>query len=158
MTEPGIHIEGMDALLAKIQTLKQLKQLRGTLLAAGAHVAGKLKEYPPASHRKQPFLSEKQRRYVFWAMGKGIIEIPYRRGQSPGSRNLKQQWTVVAESDMRVMVNNPTPYGPLVQGKDEQARYHQATGWPTDEGVAESEMDTVVEFVEKGLEEIVGQD
>src|SRR3990167_2905281 len=101
---PRLTLHGDEELLAKLKTLKQLRGLRGALLAGGAHVAGKMKEYPAARHGPQPFKTEKQRRYVFWAMARGIIQIPYRRGQSPGSRNLKQQGSVPAVSDSRVGV------------------------------------------------------
>ena len=152
---PSLSLRGDVELLAKLESLKQLRELRGTLLLVGAHVAGEMEKYPAASHRPQPFKTEKQRRGFFAKLRSGEIQVPYRRGQSPGSRNLKQQWNVTAASDTRVVISNPTPYGPLVQSAESQAYYHKQTGWPTDESVLKAEEGTVVKFFNDALIEIV---
>ncbi len=158
MAEPIIHIDGMEQLLAKIKSLEELRPVAGRIKAAAAHVKGKLMQYPSARHGRQPFKTEKQRRYFFYALNAGIIEVPYRRGQSPGSRNLKQSWAVAFYNEgLTAEIGNNAPYGPVVQGAAQQSQYHRDTGWQTDQDVAEQEMDTVVEYVKEGIDETLAQ-
>lgn len=155
-------IQGLDKLVRKIETLAEMKAVAGALLAAGAHISGQMKIYPPANRptRKsvygKSFVSDRQRRYFFWAKRKGLIQVPYRRGQSPGSRNLKQQWTVAAnESGLRVEIANSTPYGPLVQGQGRQTLYAKAIGWQTDAQVLERERPRVVQYLKSAIDDVL---
>lgn len=142
-----MRLEGLKELIAQVAALGRLEQITAALKAGGAHIAGKLRQYPPQRRGPQPFKTDKQRRYFFYAKAKGLIGVPYQRGSSPGSRNLKQLWTVEAESATRVVVGNNTPYGPYVQDRDRQSRYHRETGWLTTQGVAASETPAVSEYV-----------
>lgn len=153
MADP-LRIEGMDALLAKIATLQQLRMVEAGLLAGGAHMKTQMQKYPTqramtrASIYGSPFKSDKQRRFFFYALAKGMIQVPYRRGQSPGSRNLKQGWTVRSfNGGLSVEIGNAAPYGPLVQGQGRQSLYHKAAGWQTDEEVMDREGPAVIEYV-----------
>lgn len=146
-----------EKLLRKLKTLQELAPVTGALLAAGVHVAGKFSEYPPQSGltRKQvygqSFQSERQRRWFFAALKRGEIEVPYRRGSSPGSRNLKQTWTVRQVSPLVVEVGTNTPYAPYVQSSESQSRYHSMTGWRTDKDIMESERELIVGYVWKEI-------
>jgi len=126
------EIKGLDGLLGRLAKLSQLKELTGGLKLVAAHIIGILQKHPTVSRRSQPFKTQKQRRYFFWALREGKIEVPYRRGSSPGSRNLKQRWRVVVESPTRVVAENNTSYAALVHKAGSQAFYHKTTGWPTD--------------------------
>lgn len=142
-----MQLEGLKELITKVIALGQLERITAALKAGGAHLVSKLRNYPAQQRRPQPFKSDKQRRYFFYALRKGLIGVPYQRGSSPGSRNLKQLWTVEAESPTRVVVGNNAPYGPYVQDRERQSRYHQQTGWPTAQGVAASETPVVSDYV-----------
>lgn len=125
-------IEGLDALLSKLTKLSETRHLTNGLKLVAAHIVGILQKYPAVSRRPQKFKTAKQRRYFFWALKAGKIEVPYRRGASPGSRNLKQRWRVVVETPTRVVAENNSPYAVLVHKAGSQAFYHKVTGWQTD--------------------------
>jgi hypothetical protein len=161
---PEIVIKGMAELLAKLDRLGKPDVAKGAMLQAGAYVAGKMKEYPPTSHltRKavygKSFASTRQRKFFFWAMKSGKLQSPYRRGQSPGSRNLKQGWTVRALGDgLTVEVGNNAPYGPLVQGAGRQSLYHKASGWQTDQAVVDREAPAVVAYVKDAIDKALAE-
>lgn len=160
---PTLRIEGLDALLAKVDTLAKLEMVGGALLAGGAHISGAMQVYPPATRPTrasvygQAFQSDRQRRFFFAAMRKGLIQVPYRRGQSPGSRNMKQGWTVAASNNgLTVEIGNIAPYGPLVQGAGTQSRYMAAVGWRTEQAVLDREAPAVVELLHDAIEKAVG--
>lgn len=153
----GIRIEGVEPLLAKLKALEELRGVQGALLAAGAHVAGRFKEYPGqtrltrASVYGTTFVSEKQRRFFFAALARGEIEVPYRRGSSPGSRNMKQGWTVQALTPLSVEVGNNAPYAQFVHGAGAQSRYMRAAGWRTDQQILDAERGTVTQYVQEAI-------
>lgn len=103
--------------------------------------------YPPAAHRPQPFVSDRQRRGFFAKLNAGEIQVPYRRGFSPGSQRLGQSWNIRAISWHTVEVGNPATYGELVQSKDRQTRYHKTTGWNTVEAVADQKAEAITKKV-----------
>lgn len=159
MPDPVLQIDGMEALLAKIDRLAQSRAVAGALLAGGAHLKTAMQVYPNASRPTRasiygkPFQSRRQQRYFFYALKAGLIQVPYRRGSSPGSRNLKQQWTVQATNDgMTVEIGNNTPYGPLVQGQGRQSLYMKAVGWQTEKQVLAKEGPVVVAYVRTAIE------
>jgi hypothetical protein len=161
----ALRLQGYDELLRKLDSLAKLRRVEGALKAAGAHLSGKLKRYPAqkrmtrASMYGQPFKSDRQRKYFFYALRKGLIQVPYRRGQSPGSRNLKQQWTVETyNSGLTVEVGNATPYGPYVQGHGRQALYHYLGGWKTEWDVMSEEGEQVLGFVKRAVDETLAED
>ncbi len=88
-----------------------------------------LREYPPASGKKQPFKSAKQRKYFFAALRSGKMRIPY-----PRSGSLARNWKLSSIGGMRTItgrITNPRPYDKFVQGDDgDQAGYH-AGNWRT---------------------------
>ena len=86
-------------------------------------------KYPPkSSGKRMVFQSEKQRRWFFWALRTGEIEVPYRR-----TGTLGKSWTtdVRATSDsIRGVLGNVRPYAPYVQDEELQAQMHKGH-WPT---------------------------
>lgn len=149
-------IKGDKELMAKLAKLKDWSALSPTLTAMGVHIKGRISAYPMGNqHRPQPFVSEKQRKYFFWALREGLIEVPYRRGQSPGSEDLAQSWWTKSEGALKVLVGNDTSYGPLVQGPGTQTAYHQATGWKTTDDVVEEESEFVLNEIKKKVDQIL---
>lgn len=97
-----------------------------------------LAKYPGQTHAKQPFVSDKQRRYFFAALKKGAIEVPYRRTGGLGS-----DWTEQETGDGLTLTSNKT-YSDLVRTKGKQADYH-ASNWPSTDQIAEdSEADAAL--------------
>ena len=96
------------------------------IAAAIQHV---IAPYPPVSRRPQPFKSVRQRRGFFAALRRGRIEVPYRRGRSPGSETLGRRWNIRPLS-FGAVLENRARYAGLVHGKKgRQAAYHARTGW-----------------------------
>ena len=146
-------IIGDKALKRKLNSLADLKFLRPTMKQIGTHVKGKASKYPPVSRRPQPFKTPEQRRGFFYHLRKGDIEVPYRRGTSPGSETLDKKWTFRTDpKGTGVTIANNASYGPLVQGNDAQTDYHRGTGWKTTEQIAKEEEETVLKEVQKAVD------
>lgn len=149
-----IKVAGIDKLLAKLTQFPD--RIRANLRQAG-HEAGTeivetpgLGKYPPPYHAAQPFKSEKQRRFFFWALGEGIIDVPYRRGQSPGSQRLGTQFYVQSEPGsqyVEVTIGNRAGYAPHVIGEDQSA-YMAGGGWRKLREVAVEKTARIVEIFE----------
>jgi hypothetical protein len=95
---------------------------------AEKEVIPRLREYPPASRRPQPFRSAKSRRFFFAALRAGAITVPYRRTGDVGRR--------IGKDPFRggIRVNLLSSHAEIVRG-DGQAKYHKGT-WPTVEEIA----------------------
>ena len=149
-----IKIEGLTELLLQLKRVEQLERIKAAMRAAAVHLKGKIATYPGPGHRPQPFKTDKQRRGFFAKLKDGQIEVPYRRGASPGSQRLGTRWTIASRnSGLTQVIGNNASYGPLVQGPDKQTSYHATTGWRTTEQVVETERETVVNFLRKAVED-----
>jgi len=82
---------------------------------------GELPEYPAQAHRKADTdnWTDKQRRYFFWALREGIIQVPYRRTGTLGRRFTTEVKTAGAAVEGRIGTN--TDYAPWVVGPDRSA-------------------------------------
>lgn len=90
--------------------------------------------YPPAPGRPQPFKTAKQRRAFFAMVRNGQIRVPYQRTMA-----LFNGWQ---QSSDGFSLENNTKYAFLVQGgRNEQAKYHEETGWFTVERIADETME-----------------
>ena len=150
---PTITTNAAD-LIKQFTTLAQFKHLKARLKSAALYIKGKIAKYPGGdAHRAQPFKTDKSRRWFFANLREGNIEVPYRRGTSPGSEALGRKWTTKAKnSGFSYVVGNNVSYGPLVQGK-RQARYHAQTGWKTVDQVAAEEEQTVKDYILDGIKQ-----
>ena len=122
-----------------------------------AHLQDKIAKYPLGNqHRLQPFPTDRSRRFFFAALRASDIEVPYRRGQSPGSEKLGTSWTTSVSADGRTgRVGNDTTYGRLVQDRDRQTAYHKTTGWNTVQDVAKKEQAAVLKFFQIQYERLL---
>lgn len=127
----------------KLTRLQEKGIMQAALIVGAETLRRIMQEYPPESHRPQAFKTDKSRRYFFWALRKGKIEVPYRRGQSPGSESLKHRWTVTPVSD-GVEVRNNASYVRYVHSWESQAAYHKETGWKTDRQVITEDREKIV--------------
>ncbi|MCP4536248.1 MAG: hypothetical protein GY832_03805 [Chloroflexi bacterium] len=151
-----VRIEGLKALIERIETIEQLRHVLAALNAGALHIKEKIATYPPVPGRPQPFVSPKQRRGFFAHLRSEDIEVPWRRGISPGSQRMGARWTIKKSANgMRYSVGNNASYARLVQGPRLQTRYHATTGWQTTTQVAASEGPTVVALVREGLQKDV---
>lgn len=121
------------------------RTLRDT--AAGKHIGPALEHgarlfveivqvYPPEHHESRKavygvtFFTLKQQRFFFWALKNGIIEVPYRRGLSPGTQDMKNKWQVRVAGQFTYIAENAATYSSLVMGR-KQTLYHKRGDWKT---------------------------
>jgi hypothetical protein len=133
----------MAELLEKIDDLSKLTKTKAAIKQAAVFLEGKIKKYPKQSRRPNPMLrgnsakAQRMRAGFFARLRSGEIEVPYRRGLSPGSEKLGQSWNVRTESQgFRAIVGTGVSYAQLVQDSAEQTSYHRRTGWSTTKQVA----------------------
>ena len=124
---------------ADLQRLLSGKQIQNAMQAATKAAAAegqdRIARYPRPRRRKV-VMTDKQRRGFFARLRSGEIEVPYRRGSSPGSETLGRRWHVRLSGAVSHVLTNDASYAPLVHGADDQAAYHQGN-WKTDEGLAD---------------------
>lgn len=80
--------------------------------------------YPPQRHASQPFRSDRQRRWFFWALSSGVINVPYRR-----TGRLANSWSAKKRGWADWLLVNSASYASLVIGEDSQAGYHRGWWW-----------------------------
>lgn len=150
-------IKGDKELQAKFRKLSNPQELVPTLKAVAVDIKGAISKYPEGNqHRPQPFKTAKQRAFFFWALANNVIEVPYRRGQSPGSEDLGPSWTVKGmKGGLQQVVGNDTSYGPLVQDPNMQTTYHQETGWQTTDDVIEEKEKEALREIQKAVDRIL---
>ena len=155
-----IVIKGLDELVEKFDNIGSLKGVKAAMKNAGTHLKGEISRYPGRKHitiqQAGGWKSDKQRRWFFAALRSGEIEVPYRRGQSPGSEDLGQRWTVTTRNQgFTVIVGNNASYGPFVQAHDSQSRMMKVIGWKTDQQVLDENKHEVVGYLEDAIKKIV---
>ena len=132
----------------------QLNRVMGaTIGEAGKLVRNEARRYP-AQQSKGPvkWKSEKQRRWFFWALRTGQIQVPYRRG-GMRSEKLGDSWTVKTEigaGRFRAIVGPGASYAPYVQDAGRQAQIHRGN-WQTIQESARKMQVPVKRFIEKSL-------
>ena len=145
----GIKIEGLPPLQKIIKKVGSLAPVKKGLGKGAVHVKGKIADPPRVSRRPvAQFWTDQQRRGFFYYLNKGKIEVPYYRRISAGSEDLSHKWTVQSsKGGLEWKVGNNASYGPLVQDRDKQSRYHKETGWITTQAVVEDENRAVNQIV-----------
>ncbi len=146
-----IEIEGLDELIKKLTDLGKLSKVHAGMKAGLLHLKGKIAKYPARKHISIESLggwkSDKQRKWFFANLKAGTIDVPYRRGQSPGSEDLAAKWTTkYSEGKFEGAVGNNASYARLVQGA-KQTEMMKRIGWETVETVAKNETKRVQEYV-----------
>ena len=154
MTGASIKIEGLDKAIRKLERLGTMKPVERGLKVAAVDLKGKVAVYPPQKRMPQPFKTAKQRRYFFWALGEGKIEVPYHRGISPGSEALgrKSTWQVGRVKRLSITVGADVSYGPYVMDRHRQSRYMKAKGWHTIQDVAEDNKGRVAKIIKQSID------
>lgn len=90
-----------------------------------------LKHAPPYKYvsRKQAygqsFFTDRQRKWFFWSLNTGRLQLPYKRTGS-----LAAAWKR-GEGENSRYITNDAPYASLVQGDNTQSRHSKKIGWRT---------------------------
>lgn len=135
MTEIIITIDNEALAFFSAAPARLQRALRLGTEDAADHLMERMRTYPDQSTGKINFVSEKQRRFFFWALNEGIITVPYRR-----TRTLAKSWsrtvqTVPGGAVGEVGSNeNIAPYNRFVQDRTQQARIHRGN-WHTVQSV-----------------------
>lgn len=147
-SESYIKLEGFEELVKRLDVPGFRTVAKAGIRAGGAHLKKKFAEYPPKANRRMwPYMTPKAKRYFWWALGQGIIEVPYRRGSSPGSEKMGANWTVTTPNWYTATVGNKAKYAKYVMGdKEDQARYHQGIWQPASQ-IAAMELDDIMDKV-----------
>lgn len=148
MASPVIEVRGL-AELARRLDIGDFKNAVNAALIAGAETAKAIVATYPTQRvgRKQPFKTDKSRRWFFANLRSGKIRVPYRR-----TGNLGRKWTTASLKWNKVRIGNNTPYAQLVQHRKEQTRFHKAGKWRTTDDIAEQDEGKVVKEIERGIE------
>lgn len=157
MAEVPVTIVGLDKVIDQIDSIKQLEQAAGLMLAIGQHVKGKVDQYPPATEANSPrsFVSGGKNTWYErgygpkWARKDGSI------GGRKTSETLGRKWTISMRGGDEVVVGNNVSYGIYVQDEDNQADFHKRRGWKTAQQVAKEEEPTITRFIEDYLEKLL---
>lgn len=96
-------------------------------------VVPKLAQYPSPSGRKQPFVSDRSRKYFFAALRSGRIAVPYQRS---GDLGAPDNWEQSLSGDTLTLTSR-MDYSDLVRTKGKQATYFKKV-WLTDEQIAQA--------------------
>jgi hypothetical protein len=124
----GIEVQGLKELEAQLKKLPPAVQDLVTD-DANKYMLNVLRTYPAQKSisREQaygvPFFTDKQRRYFFWALGEGIISVPYRRTQE-----LRRGWKQVG-TGRKSFLANEVPYSPYMVDDKDQSRMAALGGW-----------------------------
>ena len=107
-------------------------------LAVGNYLLNALikQEIPPQKRVKRrdvygkPFQSNKQRRWFFWALKHGIIDVPYRRRGRHGG--ISTRWHIIQIGKgiaYKLNLQNDDPAAKYVYGDDTQNKLIGVIGW-----------------------------
>lgn len=131
-----INQGSVDSLFRKLDRIAAIEVLRAPMEASLLSLQADLTDYPPPPQRPYPKMlrTPKQRKYFFWALGKGIIKVPYTR-----TGKLGQSWTwkiTETGTGLRGTVGTNMSYAKWVQNEESQAMIHRSN-WPTDARVVD---------------------
>lgn len=116
-------------------------------MRAGAlHIKGVASSYPGVRRGSQPPKTDRQRRFLHWAVRNGVIGIPYRR-----TGRLARGWDIARVSAFSATVQNRVAHGPITQGAGSQAHYHSVTGWSTEKSIAAKEGAAIARLIEREI-------
>lgn len=97
--------------------------------AAALYVKGDASKYPGVKRKKvADKWTKKQRGYFFYALKKGLIDVPYTRGSSRRSERLMARWSIRAQGHTRIVGNNAS-YALLMHGRGKHQSFYHRNNW-----------------------------
>ena len=126
----------------RLGTSHMQQVLRRPMEASLLSLQDALTDYPGPPQRPYPKMlrTERQRRYFFWALKNGVIQVPYHR-----TGKLGQSWTwkiTTTGSGLQGQVGTNMNYAHWVQRQGTQARIHRGN-WLTDYGAVQQKRDEI---------------
>jgi hypothetical protein len=131
-----LDVDADDA-LRQLDKANYFRALRGGIAAALRDARTVVEDTPPQIRKPvAKYWTPKQRRWFFAALREGRIDVPYRRGISPGSQRITGQWKDSIEAGGTVgVLTNSVPYGKYLYDPAMQSKYH-AGNWKNTEEMA----------------------
>ena len=151
-----MKFEGLEPLIAKIDSLKELKTLANAIKTAAIYIRGKVATYPPATEANHPGGAGSQWYQRGW--GSKWISKAEKPGGRQSSENLGKSWTIQTQnSGFRAIVGTDTSYAPWLQDQPRQTQWARARGWQTVQQVEDREQGAVEDFVFEALQREVNR-
>jgi hypothetical protein len=143
----SINDNGTFAALAAMQNIAPLTNA----IAAGAeYLRDQVARYPTQfSHPHIPEWTDKQRKWFFWALRTGQIQVPYVRKGA-----LAASW-VVSVQGLTATVGTSLGYAPLVKS-ERMTMYHRITGHETVTFTAQQASPRIFTYFDAGVAQWVG--
>lgn len=120
-----------------------VREVSGRMVADIARDTVVFAQRQPAPPRgiKQPFKTDKQRRFFFSALRDGRITVPYQR---TGNLYINWRYSLIPGSELfRAEIYNNVPYRKWVQGYErEQSKFH-APRWNSQEKIEQAAADAM---------------
>jgi hypothetical protein len=144
MIEISMTVDGVKETIGHIQNIAGIQILRPPMEESVNLLLAYMQDYPGPPQRPYPQMlrTEKQRRYFFWALKNGLIQVPYvRRGK------LGQSWTTsvtASGNSLHGIVGTNLKYAVYVMNSQRQAVIHQQN-WRTDRMAIEANRAEIVE-------------
>jgi hypothetical protein len=148
-----VRVTGLDALQKKLNALGPAIRADCEIAVAN-YLVGQLvnKEVPPykkVSRRSVygvPFASDKQRRWFFFALSHGMIDVPYRRrGKSGG---VASQWHI-RQAKSGVWLYNDDPAAVWVYGDNTQNKLIGKIGWRTISAIVDAKRSNLNKVIDR---------
>jgi len=126
-----INQGSVDSLFRRLDRIAAVEVLRPPMEESLQILQDDLTDYPGPPQRPYPKMlrTAKQRRYFFWALKEGIIQVPYVR-----TGKLGQSWTYKITdtgAGLRGVVGTNMSYAKVTQNGESQAMIHRGN-WLTD--------------------------
>lgn len=152
------EINGLDELVAVIDRLGRDPgyELTPSMESAMRWIWGQLPEYPPKpqSGEASKYWTDKQRRWFFWAVKKGLISPSYKRRQSAGLGGSISTEVISQPGELIGVIGAGMPYAPFVIGASRQAPLHQGRWWILEDEV-EKNVEGAVAIIEMDIATIL---
>jgi hypothetical protein len=153
---PGMKIDilGVKELQAQLDKLP-VEAADEAITEVQDYMLNVLRMYPPknyvsrASAYGKSFQSDKQRRWFFWALNSGLINVPYRRTQT-----LSSGWHKVRSGIMGYIVNY-TPYAVFVMGERKQSRHEQMVGWKKPSEIIDERIEKIKKIIDEAAKKAI---
>jgi hypothetical protein len=135
-----------------LNNMRSLQPIAGALLTAAQILKREEALYPRSFPHKQPFATDASRRYFFWALKNGVINVPYRRTQA-----LANSWEVTPSGAQGLTVDVGTAYDKAPMMKSARmTTYHRVTGWESAPLTARRVEPHLLSVIHRGIAEWVG--
>jgi hypothetical protein len=144
MIEISMTVDGVKETIGHIQNIAGIQVLRPPMEESVNLLLAYMQDYPGPPQRPYPQMlrTEKQRRWFFWALHNGLIQVPYvRRGK------LGQSWNTsvtASGNSLHGVVGTNLKYAVYVMNSQRQALIHRQN-WRTDRQAIEANRAEIVE-------------